>query len=234
MAETSGESINYLWSLLQASEGERSVEWHEQVATAALGAPLECLFEGHLEQGPDKLRYQMVRFPRSRQFGGVQLGPGLDHLATHLSGFAILEDDQPDKAHYVFSHGDILSLKLYGRIQVLWQTPWDKPTPNSAYSSAEVQVGAPDETMLPALVRTSLRELMRQAIGIAEPAVILCRIGDEYASDLVFNIFRETFKDESSFKWAMHAIDRFLPRHLRVRTFFGSRSSFETFPWNPL
>ena len=95
-------------------------------------------------------------------------------------------------------------------------------------------IGNPNEQMLPTPVRESLRDLMKLTMDIEVPAVALCRHVDNSASDLIFNLFREDFETEERHKWAMYAIEKFLPRHLRVRTVFSNRGFVGTDQWTPL
>ena len=199
--------------LLRVPPETRDDAWVERfygtVAAAALVPADPAQFTG-----PDGMPYAAFRLDESATSGAhLSLAVAAESLIERGHG-AVLNPHADNTADWIFTCGDMLSLRLYGRI-----IP-DPIVDNAAAELAterEVLAGSPSETLLPAPTRTVIGKFMQGTLGIAKPAVFL--ISDaamQPPESLVFNVSGQKLAEG----WAEHAALRylhwFLPRHYRA------------------
>lgn len=164
----------------------------------------------------DGLLYFRVRIPANLGQIVVTLREMIDLPAESTAGLAVL--DENDEAIFVFSHGDLLSLMLYGKMRVGWPSPWDRPTEVIKVESGKISVGTPDLNFLPDRVRHSLRNLY-WTFGVLEPKATALHVAPDGPMDLVFHAPLDVFEDVAHRDWFLsNAVPMMLPKHLRVRT----------------
>lgn len=162
----------------------------------------------------DGMPYAAFRLDESGSTA-AQLSLTIAAEALAARGFgAALNPRADNTADWVFTCGDILSLRLFGRI-----IP-DPAVDNAAAELAterEVLAGSPSEALLPTPARIVIRNFMQERLGISKPAVFL--ISDaamQPPESLVFNVSGQKLAEG----WAEHAALRylhwFLPRNYRA------------------
>lgn len=171
--------------LLRVPPETRDATWEQRfygtVAAAALVPADPAQFTG-----PDRMPYAAFRLDET---GGNPAQLSLTVAAETLTerGLGAVLNPRPDRtADWVFSGGDMLSLRLFGRIIS------DPAVDNAAAELAterEVLAGSPSETLLPTYTRSVIRKFMQEMLGISKPAVFL--ISDaamQPPESLVFNV----------------------------------------------
>lgn len=190
--------------------------WREQIAQTMMDLDMELVDEDIPHLFSDGLLYFRVRVPTNIGQIAVTLREMSDLPAESTAGLAVL--DENDEAIFVFSHGDLLSLMLYGKMRVEWPAPWDRPTDVAAVESGTISVGSPDLNFLPERVRHSIRNLY-WAFGILEPKVTALKVVPDAPMDLAFHAPLDVFEDVAHRDWFLTAaVPMMLPKHLRIRT----------------
>lgn len=199
--------------LLRIPPDARDSAWHlrfyETVAAAALLPADPAEFSG-----PDGMPYAAFRLDESGTTPAqLSLTTAADMLIARGVG-AVLNARADRSADWVFTCGDVLGLRLFGRI-----IP-DLLVDNAAAELAterEVLAGSPSEALLPMPTRAVIRKFMQETLGISTPEVFL--ISDaamQPPESLVFNISGQRLTEG----WAEHAALRylhwFLPRNYRA------------------
>ncbi|HEV2641698.1 MAG TPA: hypothetical protein VGT98_03285 [Candidatus Elarobacter sp.] len=168
--------------------------------------------------GPDGFPYYALDVPADDEEGDIAVGD-LVELATN-SGFGIAIEPFEDVAAWVFTCGDLVTRRAFGgyefpRIGVL---PAEMPTFRAVLKKTEqMEILAPDDTLLPPYVRPLLHEYFTRTLGIDQPGVLAIVSPDqEPREQLVFRIARDDFDDEAQFEAAIAGLTWFLPRHLVV------------------
>lgn len=129
-------------------------------------------------------------------------------------GLGAVLNPQPDHvSDWVFSCGDLLSLRLFGRIAA-------GPPPTQLEqitAGSEILAASPSESLLPAPTRALLRRFMQDQLGIAEPAVfLLVDAGAHPPESLVFNLFPDRLAPGWTLDGAFRYLSWYLPRHYRL------------------
>ena len=197
--------------LLAVPPEQRPPDWERTfygtVAAAALlpGAPTEFT-------GPDGLPYAAFHLD---QTGQAQLS--LTTVAATLieRGMGVALNPRADhSADWVFTCGDLLSLRIYGQIAAA-------PASAKAVTETEheVLVASPSDAFLPEATRAALRRFMQETLGIATPSVfLLVDAAVEPPESLVFNIAGQTLAEGWTEEAASRYLHWFLPRHYRTIT----------------
>lgn len=224
-----------LRDLLRA-EG-KDAEWEGKVSTLLAVAPLRYDAEKPFFVGPDGLAYLSVWWPPMEgEFSGFVLKDSLDILVGANAGMVI--HNEAGEVELVVPPGDILSYKLYGKRDFLFEGIWSQPSLPEAYQDLDqLMVGIPSDEMFPKEVASALLPLLTSLYSRIyptskrEPMVALIRPGiytqdDRLPSDLIFNFFQSDFSNLNDYKWAVSAVTHYLPRCLRVRTVFLNDPAF--------
>jgi hypothetical protein len=197
--------------LLRIPQDQREERWEAEfygtIAAAALIADEPAQFTA-----PDGMAYASFRLDESST-GSNQLAltTAAATLAERGIG-AVLNKRADGSAEWVFSCGDLLSLRLYGQI---------KAAPVSAQSVTEadheVLAASPSEAFLPGYTRAFLRRFMHETLGISTPSVFL--IVDAAVTppeSLVFNVSGQQLAAGWTEEAALRYVHWFLPRHYRT------------------
>ena len=199
--------------LLRVPADARDRSWHSRfygtMANAALLPADPAEFTG-----PDGMPYSGFRLHES---GATRAQLSLAVVAEALIARgcgAALNPRADQTVDWVFSCGDLLSLRMFGRIMT---APAPEKTRVEGATEREVLAGSPSEALLPPQARTAIRTFMQGTLGIAKPAVFL--ISDaamEPPESLVFNASGEQLADGWSTETALRYLGWFLPRHYRA------------------
>ena len=164
--------------------------------------------------GPDGMPYAAFRLDGSGTTPAqLSLTTAAETLTARGVG-AVLNPRADSSADWLFTCGDMLSLRLFGRI-----IP-DPGVDNAAAELAidrEVLAGSPSEALLPRATRTVIRKFMQEMLGIPAPAVFL--ISDaamQPPESLVFNLSGQRLAEGWTEHAALRYLHWFLPRHYRA------------------
>ena len=217
-------AMQHVAQLLQTPYEARDDEWTSTFSTAFLHAVFEVAEPEHF-QGPDGVWYHRFLVPRTEQFQGMVPGTDLDRIIGSFGGIALFNGS--DEPAYVFSPGDVLSLRLYGQIEAKGDGAWDQQPSETTFSeTSQVLVGAPSESLLPSMCRQAAKHVMGSVGGVAQPGVLCFTMGDTPPM-LCFNLFAEDFEDRNRFEHTAGLLMHYMPKHLRTRASFVNKGAFE-------
>lgn len=190
--------------LLGVEPRRRNAEWlralHAVVADAALAG---C--EPQLTQGPDGFGYFALQLPPP---GPLEEPYTVRHVLEPctVGGFGCVILDHEGEAAWVFSYGELWSLRAKGHFDT--PSPGDDSGPVTVEDDEEVVISVPDEVVLPDWAR----RVLRIAIGhldVAVPRVALVvRPGRVPERTLVLGPLGHVAPDDR------HHLTWYLPRHL--------------------
>ncbi len=237
---------NKLITLLNQG-GEGNLDWQAQFDEAFKNAIFDHDFAQPYFVGPDHFRYYGFKVPgeMGTEISVAKPREVLDELVHWSAGAAILT--QSGQEIYVFSPGDIISLKLFGTTQVLWKGGWGQEPDWEFYESGgPASMGRPNDQMVPPLVARCLDTYLSRYFSSQEklatriPGITLIRpdkhVNPEDASELMLNVFPEDFNADEEFTPGhfLTWIDRLLPRHLRIRLIMQSQNYVNPEDFTPL
>ncbi|HNB52842.1 MAG TPA: hypothetical protein PK530_12915 [Anaerolineales bacterium] len=197
-------------SLLATPDDQRDAAWVAQFYAHIV----DCSMTDDIPQvffGPDHFPYFGLKTPPADQsYQEFCIRSVLEKLTEDGVGVAINREGL--NAEWVFSYGDLLTLRMFGAFEVSGsENVWGVA---SGPQGNQVLVSQPSETFLPGYARKVIRQYMQKMMGIAEPRVfLLSRPGITPPQELVFSVFREDFATPEIFQGAMGALRWFLPRH---------------------
>ena len=198
--------------LLRTPAEERDAGWESRfygtVAAAALMPADPPQFTG-----PDGMPYAAFRLDNSGGAAQLSLTTAAETLTD--GGFGAVLNPQADKsAEWVFTTGDLVSLRLFGRII---PAPSDSQQPPDAAVEREVLAGSPSDALLPSYAREAIRTFMQGTLGIARPAVFLISdVALQPPESLVFNISGQQLAEGWTEQSALRYLQWFLPQHYRA------------------
>ena len=197
--------------LLRIPVEARDADWEPRfygtVAAAALLPADPAQFTG-----PDGMPYAAFRLDES---GAKPAQLSLTVVAEPLTqrGLGAVLNPRADlTADWVFTCGDLLSLRMFGRI-----IPEPGNSTHEVTAEREVLAGSPSEALLPYFTREALRKFMHETLGIAKPAVFLISdVAMEPPESLVFNTSGQPLADDWTEQAALRYLGWFLPRNYRA------------------
>ena len=200
-------------SLLQTPDEQRAPDWLAKFYEVVV----DCSFTDDMPQvffGPDHFPYFGLNTPAENlPFEPYCIRMILDKLTEDGVGVVINRDGM--KAQWVFTYGDLLTLRMFGTFEVA--PPVARPKQETIPKGNQVMIGQPSEEFLPGYARKVLRNYLQRMMAISEPGVfLLSRPGGTPAQELVFSVFPENFETPDTFQGAMKALRWFLPRHYGV------------------
>lgn len=199
--------------LLRIPADSRDAAWEPRfygtVAAAALAPADPAQFTG-----PDGMPYASFHLDEApASTPQLSLTTAAETLTERGLG-AVLNPRPDQTADWVFTCGDLLSLRMFGRII---PEPAQSPLPPDGDVEREVLAGSPSEALLPTATRAVIRRFMHEQLGIASPAVFL--IADAAMNppeSLVFNISGQKLAEDWTEQAALRYLHWFLPRHYRT------------------
>jgi hypothetical protein len=202
-----------LLSLLAIPNEDRAPAWVKQFYTHIV----DCSMTDDMPQvffGPDHFPYFGLKTPPADQpYKVFCIRSMLDRLTEDGVGVAINRVGLD--AQWVFSYGDLLTLRMFGAFEVSGsENVWGSA---SGPQGNQVLVSQPSEAFLPGYARKVIREYLQKMMGIPEPRMLLLsRPGVTPPQELVFSVFPEDFATREIFQGAMGALKWFLPRHYGI------------------
>jgi hypothetical protein len=212
MASFDLQKTNEVLALLATTRELRDDAWRQAFLAAIIDASLASKSE-QVVRGPDGFPYfVLVRPPVAESFTPFCVSHILSHCTS--SGIGIVVEPSDGAAEWVFSYGDLFSLRAYGTFE---GDPVDRegdagPKVEVVPAGRQVMIGAPSEEFLPAWARRVIAGFLKSAAKIENPAV--CVMVDPTRApsrNLVFNIHPQDFASHEDFERIMNAISWFLP-----------------------
>jgi hypothetical protein len=211
----------------------RDDAWRTEFLAAVVDASLAST-PSQLMQGPDGFPYFVLQLPPVGQpFTPFCVSHILEHCTDH--GYGIVIEPAATGPQWVFSFGDLFSLRAYGTFA---GDPVDREAPQGPATEVlskdtQIMVGSPSEAMLPPWSRAAVAEFLMRNARVAEPKVlVMIEPSRAPGRHLVFNVHPEDFPSEAAFRAVLHAIGWFMPPRRSVIAV--SRSSELTDSFVPL
>ena len=160
--------------------------------------------------GPDGFRYFALYMPPANEpFDAFCVAHIVAPCLEHGFGCVLNPDKSPPD--WVFSYGNLWSLRSYGAFNT---TPPPTEALTEPKAGRQVMIAAPSEQFFPPFARTVLKTWLEH-VGVKNPRVLL--IGDAQATpsqSLAFSIYREDFADDQAFNSVLNRLKNwFLPPH---------------------
>jgi len=136
------------------------------------------------------------------------------------NGFgAALFFKSPKEPEWVFSCGDFISLRNFGKILV--EEGIQGYEKIIVKEKTEVTAGQPNESFLPKSIRNIIKETIQNYLNISEPKVLLMYNSKmEPKCSMVFNINKKDYSEsEEKFYFVMQRIAWHLPKHCPATTY---------------
>ncbi len=213
MKECDINKVQVLLDLFAIAQEKRDEEWREKFYANVVDASFRCETP-QIFRGPDGFPYFSLLSPKPLKSFDSFCICNLVETAT-TNGFGIAINRRADGADWVFSCGDLLTLRLTGG----FKTP---PVPHIQRTEItqheeKVLVAAPSESYLPLYTRAIIRRFMQQSLGVQNPGVVLLISGsDPQPNQLVFSVFREDYATEPEFFNVLKWLSWFLPRNYSI------------------
>ena len=200
-------------AILAAPDEQRDAAWLAQFYAHIV----DCSFTDDLPQvffGPDHFPYfGLTTPPADGPYEEFCIRAILEKLTEDGVGVAINREGL--NAQWVFSYGDLLTLRMFGRFEVPAPPPgWGQETHPQ---EDKVLISQQSESFIKGYARKVIGNYLKKMVGIPEPGVfLLSRPGVIPAQELVFSVFSENFASQEIYQGAMGALRWFLPRHYRL------------------
>ena len=172
--------------------------------------PTVPLYYGSLktEIGPDNFPYLNVEL-RSENENKTSLKELAEQALQ--GGFGVTINKSDNRVDWVFSLGDFISLARAGRLVSYIGTAGFQSKRVAA--EIKVQVGAPNEDIIPMTVRKHLRSYMKTALQIADPKFyLMLNPKDNPPWTIMFNFSRKDFGSEAEYQLALGHLSWFFPK----------------------
>lgn len=212
MAKFDLAKTDVLLKLFETPREARDDAWRSAFLDAVVDASMAST-ENQVMRGPDGFPYFVLqRPPIGAAFTPFCVSDILDHCTEQ--GIGIVVEPTERGPQWVFSYGDLFSLRAYGSFD---GDPADRDAPRGPAvevleKDTPVMIGAPNEEMLPAWARRVLASFLKQAVQVDEPRVlVMVEPSRVPARNLVFNIHPEEFPSQAEFGRVMNALGWFLP-----------------------
>lgn len=201
--------------LLETPQDARDAAWRRKFYEAVATASFRCT-EPQVAEGPDGFPYFGLLSPEP--FVGFEsfcISNLLETLTENGLGVAI-NPEPGGSADWVFSYGDVLTLRLFQSLDVSGAGTPTPPSAETIEGGAAVLIGQPSETFLPGYCRRAIDRFLKSR-GVVDPKVfVMHRASDAAPQQLVFSVFPEDFPSADAFRDALNRISWFLPRHYPV------------------
>jgi hypothetical protein len=200
--------------------------WRQALDVAFLQAAFDHKHQQPCFNGPDGITYFGLIVPDVGEIAVVRPQDHLDYMVDWVMGAAILTPE--GQAAWVYSPGDVVSLKLHGTSAYQWKGNWNELPDVEAYSQGgAVYVGEPNEHMLPPFAARCLEFAMRQSyrrrppLTDREPGVAVLRLGSRMAaedpSELTLNVTQEDLESADDLRSLFTLAAAHLPRYVANR-----------------
>ena len=174
------------------------------------------------EVGPDTFPYVNLNFRR-----GNENRTTLKNIAVKAldEGFGVTINKSGDQADWVFSLGDFISLARGG---ILVSNDWNTGFQSKKIEKdTQVQVGAPNEDIIPLSVRKHLRRFMVETLRFPDPRFYLMfNPQDNPPWTIMFNISRKDFRSEDEYRNVLSYLSWFFPKTVFTGNIENDKNQF--------
>jgi hypothetical protein len=140
-------------------------------------------------------------------------------------GFGVTINKSGNKVDWVFSLGDFISLQRRGFL-----VTYDGNTgfqSKKIEEETKVQVGAPNEDIIPLVVRKHLRNFIQTNLKITDPKFyIMFNPKDSPPWTIIFNLSRKDFRSEIEYQNVLGLLVWFFPKTVFVGSIENNKSQF--------
>ena len=188
-------------------------EFYSNVATASFASASPQVLTG-----PDGFPYFILNTPKINEpFESFCIKNMMDDFLLHQGWGVVLNPNEEERADWVFTHGNIVSLKLNNKF-FLPTDPVDiqniefTKTVGLLKKEEQVMIAQPSEDYFPLSTRRVLKSFL-QSKGIKKPKLMLLTSGIEgkVIRKLAFNIHPENYPVTSKLDYLMQQVGWFLP-----------------------
>jgi hypothetical protein len=212
MASFDLNKTNEVHALFATPRDARDGAWKTAFFEAIVDAAMISKDE-QVVRGPDGFPYfVLTRPPPAQHFSPLSLSHILGHCTS--SGIGIVIEPAENSAEWVFSYGDLFSLRAYGTFE---GDPVDReadaaPNADVVKTNRQIMIGAPSEEFLPTWARRVIAQFLKSAAKIENPSVcVMVDASRTPSRNLVFNVHPEDFPSHENFERVMSMISWFLP-----------------------
>lgn len=208
--------------LFNVGREQRDQTWRDRFFAAIVDASMATTPQQIL-RGPDRFPYFVLNLPPAGEpFETFCISHILDACLDH--GFGAVIQPEPDPPQWVFTYGNLWSLKEFGKFE-LEQLAEEgagesngvasaKPPPSDAGDPRPVLTGQPSASFLPPYARKAIKEFLTEKTGNAGPRVLLVNDPRNTAGQLLtFSVFAEDFASKNDFEDVMYRLTWYLPPH---------------------
>jgi hypothetical protein len=203
--------------LLDTPRDQRDDAWQDAFQEAIVDASMATAPE-QVIQGPDGFGYFVLRRPPvGESFSAFCVSHVLETCTNR--GLGIVIEPAGSSAEWVFTYGDLFSLRAYGSFR---GDPSDADGPRAGpvagvlEKETQVMVGAPSEQLLPAWARRVLASFLKTVAKVDDPRVLVLMESQRLGRNLVFNVYPEDFPSEQQYQGILNALGWFMPPNRRV------------------
>jgi hypothetical protein len=212
MKECDISKVETITELFETAPDQRGSAWKQQFYDAVIDASFAC-GDPQVINGPDGFPYFALKTPEP--FKGFESFCLCNIVETATdNGFGAVINPSGQGANWVFSYGDLATLRMFNSFEAPKQETPDRD--ESLQQDQQFLIGSPSEEFLPAYVRAVLRSFLTEGVGIENPGVFLMSRASDSIQQLAFSVFPEDFETEDHFNDIMGRITWFLPRHYLV------------------
>jgi hypothetical protein len=198
--------------LLATPREQRDDGWQKAFLEGIVDASMATTPQ-QVMSGPDGFAYfVLTRPPVAQAFTPFCVSHVLETCTER--GLGIVIEPSGRAAEWVFTYGDLFSLRAYG---TFLGDPADRgeagaPSPGVLGKDTQVMVGAPSDGLLPSWARRVLASFLKQVAHVSEPgALVLVEPSRSPGRNLVFNVFPEDFPSPEEYQKVLNALGWFLP-----------------------
>lgn len=203
-----------LEELFSIPKNQRNPEWVQQFFMAIQDAPLFVLNPQRLV-GPDEFPYfRLALGAEGEDIHPCTLSEVLEYCTENGLGIVLTQGDAEDEQPlWVFSLGNLVSLRLHGRFD---GDPVDlediqKPA-SDAGGAQQVMIGTPSGELLPDYCRHAMRKWLISVVGWKNPEmVLLISPHMRPTRNIMLNLPGDAFRDNDHIREFLARISWFLP-----------------------
>ncbi|MGB7957710.1 MAG: hypothetical protein WCF77_02610 [Minisyncoccia bacterium] len=214
------EKTKQLMDLFAVERSQRDEAWKDSFYEAVVDAALVAATP-QISPGPDTFLYFHLAIPAADQnFQPVCISEILETCLENGCGIVV---ERNGATEWAFYYGHLWSLKQSGMFETKQHATTGNDTVIADYSHAKVLketttqprsvfTSQPSNAFFPPYARRAIKKFMTERLRIIQPEMFLMNDPrNEPAQSLVFSIFKENFKDEKEYTFAVSRLRWFLP-----------------------
>lgn len=219
------EKTDILFHLVQVPQDQRDENW-QQIFLENIGEASFRCGTPQVITGPDGFPYFQLFLPEPNKCFQCYVIDRMKDDFLLAQGFGVVINPTPNSADWVLSYGDILNFYLNKEFYTTTWTPFSKEANSETIAKdEELMFEQAAETILPQQARHVIAEFLKMN-GVKSPKVSLMirrrKDGKGISQELVFNLTPDDFKTENVYRYLMHTLGWYLPRHYSYAGFTPS------------